>query len=98
MTTKQTVTVKYELVEKAWTNWIEFHYGIDNDATSGRFMFYATTVEGYSESNIDPWSYEGETVELTPDQAQRINQAAGPHCHTIFKAWYAAHPWRTLRD
>lgn len=92
------IKISQGLVERAWDNWLEFHYGIDTDATASRFMYYISGVQGYSETNVDPWDCEEDEVEVTPDEAQRVEQAVSPHWQTIFKAWYAAHPWRTLRD
>jgi hypothetical protein len=88
-----TIKVPQSQIEKAWENWLEFHYGLDGDACTQRFCDFVDPGD-INEAVIDPWHDHIGEVEVLPEIAARINMLSGPHFHAVIKAHYALHPWK----
>jgi hypothetical protein len=87
------VKMEQSKIERAWINWLGFHYGLDCDDLMQRFCDYIDKGDINPEI-IDPWNGDGEFVNMLPEIAERINRLCGPHFHTIIKAWYVNNPWK----
>jgi hypothetical protein len=89
------VKIEQVKVEKAWENWLEFHYGLDCDELMERFENFVNRG-GKNPTSIDPWSLDcdDEIIEVLPSVAKSINMLVGPHYPTLIKAWYVRNPWK----
>lgn len=80
-------------IEKAWENWIEFHYGIDCEVTMERFCRLIDPGDT-NPTSIDAWSGEDEFIEVFPSIHKRITLLSGHNYHAFIKAWYVNNPWK----
>lgn len=81
-----------EKLEKAWENWVDFHYGWDCEEAIIRFFKWVDPNKMDREA-IDPFTGRG-YCRVLPLTAKRINILLSPHHHAYLKAWYIQHPWK----
>lgn len=87
------VKLPWEVLNKAWENWLNFHYGIHCEETMERFCNFVDT-EDTNEQVLDFWNGDEEYYEMFPDIAHSLRLASGLDHHAIFKAHYVRNPWR----
>lgn len=90
------ITVQQDQIEKAWENWLDFHYGLDCDECMDRFCKLVDPGDKNKES-INPWNSEDDETAVLPEIAARLNMLSGPHCHSYIKAYYATRPWKKIK-
>lgn len=89
-----TVKVPQWQVEKAWENWLDFHYGLDCEQTMERFCRLIDPTDSNVQM-ISAWQDDDtEEIAVFPDIATRLNMLSGPYHHAYIKAYYANHPWK----
>lgn len=90
-----TVVVEDEIYSKAWGNWVDFHYRLECDQLMERFCNFVDPGDK-NPYVLDYWGCadQDEPQEALPEIARRLQLLAGPHYHTVIKAYYARHPWK----
>jgi hypothetical protein len=91
------ITVQQDLIEKAWENWLDFHYGLDCDESMDRFCKLVDPGDRNTQT-ISPWNSDDHDVKVLPEIAARLNMLAGPHYHAYIKAYYATRPWKKIKS
>lgn len=87
------IRMRWEVLNKAWLNWLDFHHGIDCEETMERFCEFIDPGDT-NEQSLDYWDNDGEEYEVTSEIAHRLRLASSMDHHAIFKAHYVRNPWK----
>lgn len=85
------IVIPAEQVERAWNNWLKFHYGIHCDETETRFFTFLDPDD--SNEQVIDWD-EDEDLHCFADIAHKLRLLSSPHFHAVIHAHYVQHPWK----
>lgn len=94
MTKPKTTFVTNEQLYQAEKNWHEAHFGLRCEEVMERFFSYLHSLEQSAEEDMLCHENGAEKYHVSASTAKRIKQLAGPHFHTMVKAYYVNHPWK----
>lgn len=81
--------IEQHIIDKAWENFLEFHYGLHCEELEARFFDYLDPKDASQDVINFGGSWDDDVpIDVIPEAAEKLKMLAGPHWRTVITAAY----------